>query len=531
MSEELKKEIISQVKNQVEKILTNSDADKTLKSLIYSGIENKYLSDINSKQTVVEDFFKKNKIELCALSIISEDDKKLFDRLYIIFFKDCKFYVRNLPLENKEIWFTECHFYELFIPSNCKQYGLIGTIFNKCHFYKGIYFGYEKIYDSNIFSDCEIDNKIIASKCTFNGKLFWNSVDNPYKNINELNMVNCIFKDNFIINEINREKNKEFIIKKLNLRDSTFFSKVKLFKCKINETSFYNTKFKDLADFYKSKFNGLFVDTLMEKRGLDYLELFEKTDFEGITVFSKSVFNCDINFKYTKFLDQTIFRETIVNKKFDLKDAIIKGSINFLDINNELKINISNRETARIIKNSFEQQNNIIEANKFYALEMKEREKEISPFKNLLEWLTFKIHGLASNHSQNWFLALFWIINLTFLTNFLSYEFSCENSTLHILDRSLFFIGGLFVFACGISKLKEKFINISLFIFSIFTYLIYINSYINDTNLNEFSNMINPFSIMTKGAELTFEILVYKIIIAYLIYQLIISIRQNTRRK
>jgi len=489
MSEELKKEIISQIKNQVEKILTNSDADKTLKSLIYSGIENKYLSDINSKQTAVEDFFKKNKIELCALSIISEDDKKLFDRLYIIFFKDCKFYVRNLPLENKEIWFTECHFYELFIPSNCKQYGLIGTIFNKCHFYKGIYFGYEKIYDSNIFSDCEIDNKIIASKCTFNGKLFWNSVDNPYKNINELNMVNCIFKDNFIINEINREKNKEFIIKKLNLRDSIFFSKVKLFKCKINETSFYNTKFKDLADF------------------------------------SKSVFNCDINFKYTKFLDQTIFRETIVNKKFDLKDAIIKGSINFLDINNELKINISNRETARIIKNSFEQQNNIIEANKFYALEMKEREKEISPFKNLLEWLTFKIHGLASNHSQNWFLALFWIINITFLTNFLSYEFSCENSTLHILDRSLFFIGGLFVFACGISKLKEKFTNISLFIFSIFTYLIYINSYINDTNLNEFSNMINPFSIMTKGAELTFEILVYKIIIAYLIYQLIISIR------
>ena len=45
------------------------------------------------------------------------------------------------------------------------------------------------------------------------------------------------------------------------------------------------------------------------------------------------------------------------------------------------------------------------------------------------------------------------------------------------------------------------------------------------------SEKINPFSIMTELSQLNFETFIYKITIAYLIYQLIISIRQNTRRK
>ena len=40
-------------------------------------------------------------------------------------------------------------------------------------------------------------------------------------------------------------------------------------------------------------------------------------------------------------------------------------------------IKVKNRETARKIKDTFEKQNNIIEANRFYKLEMKEREKEL----------------------------------------------------------------------------------------------------------------------------------------------------------
>lgn len=83
----------------------------------------------------------------------------------------------------------------------------------------------------------------------------------------------------------------------------------------------------------------------------------------------------------------------------------------------------------------------------------------------------------------------------------------------------------------GITRLKEKYINLSLTVFSIFSYFLYSSLYFDDGDLKEFSNMINPFSIMTKGEDLDFTTMIYKIIIAYLIYQLIISIRQNTRRK
>ena len=47
-------------------------------------------------------------------------------------------------------------------------------------------------------------------------------------------------------------------------------------------------------------------------------------------------------------------------------NTFFRKEVNFL----LMDIKIDDRETARIIKHSFEQQNNIIEANKFYALEM-----------------------------------------------------------------------------------------------------------------------------------------------------------------
>ena len=61
-------------------------------------------------------------------------------------------------------------------------------------------------------------------------------------------------------------------------------------------------------------------------------------------------------------------------------------------------------------------------------------------------------------------------------------------------------------------------------------YFIFMKS-LDKSPLDEFATNINPFSIMTSADKLTFTELVFKIIIAFLIYQFIISIRQNTRRK
>ncbi len=113
------------------------------------------------------------------------------------------------------------------------------------------------------------------------------------------------------------------------------------------------------------------------------------------------------------FFEEAIFREMIVHEELNLRETSFMDKTNFLDI----KVNVENRETARIIKDSFEQQNNFIEANKYYAKEMEAYEKELTPL-NTWDWLVLKFHGITSEYSQNWILPLVWIFNVSFFIFF-----------------------------------------------------------------------------------------------------------------
>jgi hypothetical protein len=451
---------------------------------------------------------------------------KVLNKLVNIVFKNCTFEENscNLLIANKnyELKFSKCTFEGEWEYIESKK-----TLYSDCTF--DIYRHYniaeiKEVVEDLLFYNCTF-KKIICEGIHFKKQIFKNN--NLYKNLQfeELSFIRCEFDKKFLItyNKSEEDKNILFEIKKLNLTDSIFHSKVEMKEIDFSKISiFNNTKFNELCDFYGSVFENIIC--------------FTKTTFQDISVFTNVIFKDDINFKYTTFGKLALFKEAVFEKKLNLEDTITKEEINFLKIktkdNKELDFeNMANRETARIIKDSFEQQNNIIEANKFYALEMKEMEKELKFFKKPFEWFVFKIHGMASNHSQDFLLALFWILNITFVTVFLQFELVCENSFVKLFDRFFFFFGGLILLGYGISKLKENFRNIAIILFSIISYFIYSNTYIDDSSLKLFSNTLNPFSIMTGKEELSFGILLYKITIAYLIYQLIISIRQNTRRK
>ena len=342
--------------------------------------------------------------------------------------------------------------------------------------------------------------------------------------ISELNVSfkNCKFLDNVELSRYNFTKVLEIknctFEKNLILKNVIFKkgSKIRIKNCSVIEyVNFENTTFEDLADFNNTSFNKI---------------NFYKTTFKDIAVFTETIFNKKVDFKHTTFEKLSIFRNSEFKDSINLKDAIFKEKANFL----EIKTEVANRETARIIKDSFEQQNNIIEANKFYALEMKEREKELEndlkEGKNIFEWLVFKIHGLSSNHSQNWLLALFWIVIFTLNYSFLN-SISGNNEN-HLIFFSLISILVLYVIADFLNDyIDDKFIHfIIMIIFSFIYYLAYAFTS-KDFYLKTFSNNLNPFSIMTELSKLDFSTMIYKITIAYLIYQLIISIRQNTRRK
>lgn len=169
---------------------------------------------------------------------------------------------------------------------------------------------------------------------------------------------------------------------------------------------------------------------------------------------------------------------------------------------------------------------------------MQKQEKELSWKNNFIDKLVFSLHRLTSNNSQDWFLTFFWIMAIS-----CGYAYF-DNSKVVINDYECVAFAkvfsfsvylGLLVFGIYIAKKYEKFCT--LFTSNIFRSIVLIfiiSLYMcltNDYNLAELAHSMNPFSTMLGQDKITIGGLIYKASLAYLIYQFIISIRQNTRRK
>jgi uncharacterized protein YjbI with pentapeptide repeats len=435
---------------------------------------------MHCKKSILIDYLEKNINDESTLVLKKIDFPKnfnyqiIFDKSKAIEFWNCTFNdIENKIniLNHRRIHFYECKFNKHWIHIN-----IDGIVYSNCDFYDEIFFerdlnnGENKIY-TVVMHDCNVYKKF--------------DLDFDAINLEQCN------------------------IKMLHLDNSVFHEKVKIKNCKIENHSFINTRFKSLADFHKTEF---------------YSNFFFKTTFEDIVVFTESKFHENVNFKYTTFEKLALFRKTIFEKTVNFEDAIIKEEANFLEITSKKDkieaIDVKNRETARIIKNSFEQQNNIIEANRFYALEMEKREKEldknIKKGENIIEWLIFKIHSISSDHSQSAYLAFLWIFNLSYL-----YIIYC--STSNVIDNIIAFsaIAIILVSMIDMKNALKIGLTISLLEFQVFS----------NVKLDVIADKINPFSIMNSWDEIPFKLLIFKVIIAYLIYQFIISVRQNTRRK
>jgi len=433
-------------------------------------------------------------------------------------FKFCTFndklYLGTRDME-EDVYCYECTFKsKVYFSENCE---INGDIFENCTFsidqtrdnYSNI-LALGVTFNGIIFKNQKSNLPLAMFKeCTLNSELKLNKIEH----IERLTLLQCNINDRVYINNC---KN----INVLNIRYSICSKKVEIKDCtNIENLSFYNTKFKTTIDLFGS--------------ALGKTE-FEKTDFENVVVFENTTFKENVNFKFSTFSKLGMFKKAIFTKSLDLEDAIIQSDMNFYKITSEKdkekNILVKNRETARIIKNSFERENNIIEANKYYALEMEQREEELkNDIKSKFwEWFVFKIHGISSNHSQDWVLALFWIISFTFVySHFKIYGNQTANEYYTILLMLSFIV---IFFSIEIAYLYKKIAYKFMPFIIIISFLIY-SIGTNDYKLHCFSNNLNPFSIMTGSDELNLSSLLYKIIIAYLIYQFIVSVRQNTRRK
>ncbi len=315
------------------------------------------------------------------------------------------------------------------------------------------------------------------SGCVFNKNMHCNPLENS-----SVEFDNCTFKEHFCINDGYYFENQKIKISDITIANSVFEKDFTAYKAKIDRIKIKNVDFESLSEFNDVIFQNEF----------DLKEI----SYKGFTLFDNCIFNTKAKLEYVIFEKFTSFRNSIFYKGLNLDFTSADKEINFFGIkgleNNKSKEETS-QETYRIIKYNFEKIGNKIEANKYHALELdqKRRELEKNKWNNKKDYLVFKLHSWSSEHSTNWSLALLWIFAVGFLTVF----------SLHLdIAKDLFFQPNHF---------KIEYIGK---MFSQFFKFIYIGNMDDILKNNSFIFLLN------------------KMLLGYLYYQFLISVRKDTRK-
>lgn len=502
------------------------------KGTFFDDSEERIFEEILNKKIVIKEFV----FDDC------QDYAYILSKIEKLEFEECTFNNDFNFIENKTYHFKSCNFENELTIFNCQIFENESLFFD-CEF-KRVKINSETI-NIELFRNCRIEI-LNAHNSIFNKEIL-NDIFEKCKGIklNSLRFNDCIIKEVFSL-----ANSSDVYYKNLVFRNCTFEREFSLYldsNLEMNNIRLIYCNFKSEFIIKVKKIKLLQIEnttfTANVNLGSNIIEIFD---------LKSSNFTKNCNFYNTSFVKYNDFRFTTFNQSVNFSKAkfnnIDFGDTNFLSFvdfseiknieNEQIECEkIENRKTARILKSKLDESNNIIESNYFYSIEMKKREKEleedIREGKNFFEWLVFKIHGLSSNHSQDWLLALFWIFIVGFIASYYDFNLiqNSEDKYIHYNLSSIFkTIGLIFIilFIDRLCKIKDKFININYFIIS--SYLIYIYA-TEDYLLSLFSQTINPFSVMKTNDPINGIQLFFKIIIAYLIYQLIISIRQNTRRK
>ncbi len=480
----------------------------------------------------------------------TRDGRDTFDYLKVltlfgqIHFNYCEFYLSSLDLENISCFFQDCKFHDRWTLYN---YNVLenedDVIYQTCEFYKTVsnYIPEKKedrneskklaIYKYSQFDyTCTFKKSIEFDRAKFEDMLFKTNQYNYLEDntIKVLKFEHCTFEKKFKLNNYNIN---EFICE-----NSLFKSKFEFKENKLMTFKLYNSNFDGISDLYGCQF----IKFRIEKSIFNDFAGFEHCTFgtsnkliEELAMFKHATFKDSLNVRGSKFLSG-----------LDIRYINLHGEANFLD--SEIESENNPRDTFRKLKHEADKIGNIIEANKHYQKEMQEREKELQNNlpKDFFDWIIFKIHNLTSASSQNPLLPLFWIFIFSYTYSYLFSFLDKQNYYLDILktrflDSIVYYIYStdlvhLFMlsflmslpFIVANSFLKKNY----YFLVWMLTTFIYV--YLTkDFTLSIVSNNINPFSIITEKGKLNFHELLYRITIAYFMYQFIVSIRQNTRRK
>ena len=335
------------------------------------------------------------------------------------------------------------------------------------------------------------------------------------------------------------------------------------------KTDFSNVIFYEEVTFKKSLFS---KDVNFTKIEFREVSLFYETYFKQQAIFDESVFYARVVFHKAHFEQEACFslvsskyRITFFSchaKKISFKYSrldhayFVKNRFKYLNLHgiaiqnpffSDNRIKEAERETFAYMKHFFDNGNDYISANYYYAREMQSYQKELFPksnasfFKKLFHWfnkpnlgdkLVFGFAKVASNFGQNIFLPLYWI----FFSGALFVGLKNAHPIL-FLSLSLILFSTLVM---GILVLRELTkqgkredlvwilgqVTLSFIVVGI---VIYGGQFISD-----FAKVINPIQIIRgtntycQGIELS--CLLLRVFIATMVYHFIIATKRGVKR-
>ncbi|CAM3611129.1 hypothetical protein [Halomonas lysinitropha] len=332
-------------------------------------------------------------------------------------FVNCHFYCESLfdRYTSTRYRFQDCTFH--FPWSQQEETSGPGpdyVLFEACDFKQGVSFsgddiGSEPLHSCRaLFQDCFIDGELSLYGLKSDIPVFFNNKAHKQK-IEKIAIEGCEFGRRFTL--ANTDK-----IREIDLSNTVFNDKFALINAEISCLRIRNVNFNGLADLFQSKFGSL----LVRKSIFRDFAGFENCQF-GVAATEKS----KILLQYVSFYSFTNFRGGRFLLPLDLRNTNFKEQPNFLGCHfDTVARKQTDRETFRIIKQSFEAVGNRIEANAFYALEMEayRRELRCSAKEHGWTWrywerLLVKINYVISLHGQSYWRPLLLIVFLVSLVS------------------------------------------------------------------------------------------------------------------
>ncbi len=326
--------------------------------------------------------------------------------------------------------------------------------------------------------------------------------------------------------------------------------------CSCGSVNFSQSYIGTALNIVNSHFQELILNEVTVEKGVDF-------DLKDVSIHHLS-FN-----KYKNKSENVLFDFVTVTNKLNIKHVSFdKERFNHFDIskpnieieNSAFNSNFFNsvkwgtisekrytatRDIFRQLKFFSEQQKNYIDADGFYSLEMKEQKKELlkenKKLKSIPEKIShfftnifvFYLHEKTSDFSQNWWLPVVWLIFLGML-GVIGKNFDInQNDTKIAIYFSLIFIflGGFTAFLYKYieqKKVPATVIKVFAIVPIVLTSLKLAPDFLDDLTL-----MLNPINLFKTNAlfEHEFISLVYRILVLFLVYQVVASIKKKVRSK